>query len=207
MNSKNKSYHFFPRPLFVVVCTLAVCLAFLTSSATTLVFAEDNEDVEEVLDVEEVEVAPSSQERTNSALPDSILSTLIHSLHRPLVHFPIAWLILLFFVDVATFGFHRKWEKAGYYLGWAALVAFVPAILSGWLRSQQMPVSGETLEMLLEHRNLALVTMVTLSALVAWRRLHKNHMNAKQQAIYMILLLIAVSLVLETGHHGGKLLG
>ncbi len=86
------------------------------------------EPIEEVQDVSAVE--PVAQQGAGSV---------IGKLHPALVHFPIAWVMLVQVMDLAAIVSRRKeWTTVGLYLLMLACLSFIPAAATGLIRAGAM---------------------------------------------------------------------
>jgi uncharacterized membrane protein len=170
--------------------------------------AEDVEDVEEVTEVKTTlggrgaaaSSAGAKKERSLSA------SVVVGRLHSALVHFPIAWLLLLLLVDFVAFGLGREaWRQVGLYVLLGTALSFAPAIIAGFLRADQLPKAADTTTLLVAHRNLALVTAGIFAAALITRLARRNRLAGAWKWGYLALLVAATVAVMWTGHKGGRL--
>ncbi len=126
------------------------------------------------------------------------VTELIGRLHPVAVHLPIACTILLFLHECAAFfdikGFR---ETAPYYIA-VTLLSYLPAIATGWVRSQEF--NSDALTRIGEHRNLLLLAFGFLVA-VCGRRM----MVQRPHWVYLLALLAALVLVSLGADIGGKL--
>jgi uncharacterized membrane protein len=165
---------------------------------------------EGVEEVEEVEVKPL--EATKAAGPGAEprgAADLAGRLHPLLVHFPIAWLLLLLLLDLVTFGLRRRsWERAGRWLLLLTALSFAAAIVTGLLRAAGMPIEGPVVERLSQHRTAALVAGGLCLAAAALRGLALARgwtLAGPLKAIYLLLVVLAALGVMVGGHLGGKM--
>lgn len=159
---------------------------------------------EEVEEVEEVQVKPvPTSGGAATARPGA--ADLAGRLHPLLVHFPIAWLLLLLLLDLVTFGLGRRtWERAGQWLLLLTALSFAAAVVTGLLRASGMQVEGSVAERLSQHRAAALVAGGACLVAAALRRLAPIRGRARA-AVYLLLVGLAVLAVLVAGHLGGKM--
>ena len=136
---------------------------------------------------------------------DGVLG-LIGRLHPSLVHFPIAWLLLVLLVDAGTFFFSRRtWEKAGLLLLSAAAVSFVPAIATGLIRhSTHGETDQESLALILLDRNLMLAAAAACVLAFGIRIWRRKQLAGGIKALYLALIVTACALIALGGHLGGK---
>jgi uncharacterized membrane protein len=165
--------------------------------------ADDAEPIEAVEQVELVEPVAAAAPKPGSADTGNALVKLIGRLHPLLVHFPIAWIVLLVLVDLATFLLRRPWQTFGMLVGVGTALAVIPVVGTGFLRMGAMGASGELLELLVEHRNLALLASTLVLVAVGLRGARRNELTNWSRAVYMILVVAAAVLVAIAAHHGG----
>lgn len=157
---------------------------------------------DEIEEVEAVEAVPTVQ--TGAPAKEGALGT-VGKLHPLLVHFPIAWLLLLGLVDGLTFGLRRgHWARAGLWLLALAVLSAIPAVVTGLLRADHVQ-DPKLIEELVEHRNLALMTLGAAALALALRVIRRNELSGLYRLLYLALIVGAMGLVIATGHHGGML--
>lgn len=172
-------------------------LWLLALAPAALALADGPEEVEEVEEVQTVQ----------SGAPGEARGTLdvVGKLHPVLVHFPIAWLLLLGLVDGLTFGLRReRWARAGLWLLALAVLSAVPTVVTGLLRASHVQ-DPKLVEELVEHRNLGLLTLGAATLALVLRLIRRNKLDGLWRLAYLALIAGAVGLVIATGHHGGML--
>ena len=187
---------------YIHLCSLLLA-AFLVSAALEA-HAPDSSAAEEIEELEFVEeVVPL--EAAGGSSPG--LLELVGRLHPLVVHFPIAWLVLLLIVESATFLLGRAdWQAPGFYLLAATLVSFVPAIATGLINLSRHPGPDPAfLALALPHRNLnSTAAALCLAAfLLRWKKCRT--FERMHWRLYFLLLLAAGALVMISGHLGGKM--
>jgi uncharacterized membrane protein len=176
-------------------------LWLLALAPAALASADGPEEVEEVEEVEQVQTVPSGAPgQARGATLD-----VVGKLHPLLVHFPIAWLLLLGLVDGLTFGLRReRWARAGLWLLALAVLSAVPTVVTGLLRASHVQ-DPKLVEELVEHRNLGLLTLGAATLALVLRLIRRNELGGPWRLAYLALIAAAVGLVIATGHHGGML--
>ncbi len=159
-------------------------------------------------DVEEVTIAPviSSTKPQAPVTPQSHpLLDIIGRFHPAMVHFPIAWLMLLLLVDIVTFIFKKEsWAKAGWLVLVITVLSFLPAGLSGFLRYYSLD-DPDFLHRAAVHRNwdIAAFTLAALALMLrSWRR---NQLTATYRVLYLTLVVASTAAIIVVGHLGGEL--
>lgn len=153
------------------------------------------EPIEEVQDVSAVE--PVAQQGAGSV---------IGKLHPALVHFPIAWVMLVQVMDLAAIVSRRKeWTTVGLYLLMLACLSFIPAAATGLIRAGAMGKDPEIQNLLTYHRNLNIAAGLICSAGLAVRLAMRNSLQAKWRWVYFLLMWTGGAALFIAGHLGGKM--
>jgi uncharacterized membrane protein len=158
------------------------------------------EEIEEVELIEEIDTASGGPETVD-------LFQTIGCFHPVVLHFPIAWLILLLLVEIVVLtglaGDLNRWSMALLVL---TLLSFIPAIVSGLgMASAQGSASSEFIERMLLHRNLNIAAgLVLLSALVV-RIKTSQAAGSKNKLVYFALVMVAAGLMGYGSHLGGEM--
>lgn len=184
---------------WVAAIAVTHTLALLAMAQEQAAPASDVEEIETIEEVAPVAVAPAAIDTSAGGS----LKRLLGRFHPLLVHFPIAWAMLLLLVDLATFALRRPWQTFGYLLGIGVALSVFPVVTSGLLRMSTMGASGELLELVVDHRNLALAASSVLLVAVALRVARRNDLIGFTRTAYLGLLLVATALIGLTGHYGG----
>jgi uncharacterized membrane protein len=161
------------------------------------------EDVQEVKDFEDITPTPSP--RSGSPGAPLTKTELLGRFHPMVLHFPIAWLMLLFLIDLGTFVFRKAdWAKFGYAVLILTLVSFIPAILTGSLLAPHIGATGKVLETLDTHKDLMVaMASVTVVAFLL-RALKGNKLEGAFAWVYLCLVVAAVVLITAGGHEGAE---
>ncbi len=125
--------------------------------------------------------------------------------HPALCHFPIAWLVLLCMVELASARRGRPLAFSGLFGISLTALSFVPAVTTGFLRSWTRGEDDlETLAEVALHRNvMIIVAVLCLSAFAL--RLRGFAAGRRIANLYLLLLVAAAALVLVGGHLGARL--
>ena len=135
------------------------------------------------------------------------LAQIAGRMHPAAVHLPIGWIVLLTLWEVLV-AIRRRQEldRVGMCLGVGAILSTIPAIVSGFLRAEQLPQNPATLEEIADHRNIMLVASAFLVGAMLLRFYRREGPIAGQRRlIYLALLCVASILVGVGGHWGGAL--
>jgi len=136
---------------------------------------------------------------------DTRLGQVLPKLHAALVHFPIAWLVLLLLVDLRTFGLGRPgWERLGLYLLVATVLSLGVAAATGLARAGQITGAPDQAALVRAHRNLALVATGVAVAALALRLGLRNRLGPRIRWAYLALVAAATAAVLLAGHRGAR---
>jgi uncharacterized membrane protein len=133
------------------------------------------------------------------------VSAVIGRLHPIFVHFPIAGIFFAFFLQMAGSIFQKKdFDFAvGFTLALTSIFALIAAV-SGWINASTGSFSGEDVQLIYNHRWLAVGALISLWLCTTVHFfILKN--KVKWHSIFMILLILSIILVSATGHYGGQL--
>jgi uncharacterized membrane protein len=125
----------------------------------------------------------------------------LQELHAAAVHFPIALLPIAVGIDLVgqIADDHRLLEAGRLGIGAAAAGAAVSAI-TGLIAQEEVNVEGETMDMLITHRNLNLAATVVAGLMATWRAGRE-----RPTAGYLAVGLAGVGIVSYTAYLGGTL--
>lgn len=153
-------------------------------------------------EVEEVEVAA-----VPAAAPAApARGTLVGRLHPLLVHFPIAWLVLLLLVDGATWILRREHLAGpGLWLLGITAASFLVALGTGLLRADELEAGHREWSSVLAHRNWALAATTLCLLALGVRALRRNRLAGASRVLYLVLVVGAAGCVALAGHLGGRL--
>ncbi len=176
---------------------------------------EKIEDIEEIKTVEEMK----GQEQKNSAIlqnptdteePNKEQVSLLEffgRLHPAMVHFPIAWFMLLLLIEMGTYVLPLiKDIKIGFITLLLSIISFIPAIATGLANASHLSSEDESLiQMMTQHRNFMFITFfVTLIALI-FRVMKKNSLSGIAKWIYLSLIIIAAIIITFAADIGGQM--
>jgi uncharacterized membrane protein len=122
------------------------------------------------------------------------------------VHFPIAFLVGLAFVDFVGLILKRTaWQAAGMAVLVGAMVSLLPATATGLLRASHMSTDTAEHALLVTHRalNLSVAGLVSIALVV--RIFRRNRLEGVWRIIYLVLVFAATGLVLLAADYGGRM--
>ena len=126
--------------------------------------------------------------------------------HAMFVAFPIALLPIAVLFDLA--GLTRKSEvlrRTGLILLLIGTIAAGGAVLAG-LQAEDAIDHGNAIHHLMdEHQELAYFTLGTFAIVAIWRLFRERKMGGKERIATFVLSLVGLGFLIDTGHHGGKL--
>jgi uncharacterized membrane protein len=171
---------------------------FLLVISTVQVSAQ-KKDVQEVTDIGQIE-----EIKSEGVKPTAL--ELAGRFHPMLIHFPIAWLILLALAELFSFiGRQTYWWQPVLCLHVLALLAFVPAAVTGFILAAHIGTDPEFLRLVIPHRNLNLAgAALCLISLVLRIRAGKD-MHGRMRRTVLLLILSATLAVLIASHYGGEM--
>jgi uncharacterized membrane protein len=179
----------------VLVVLVASALALVL--ATPAHAADPGPAVEQLGDVQTVTTSEVEGKPTG-------LGDLVGRMHPALVHFPIAWLVGLAFIDFFGLVLKREtWQRAGVFVLGGMVLSLVPTAATGLLRAAHMPSDVHAL--LVTHRTLNFAVTGLVLAAFALRLLRRNSLQGSSRVTYLALVFAATGLVLVAADFGGRM--
>ncbi len=132
------------------------------------------------------------------------------NLHALLIHLPIAWWVAAVMADLVALLLPRAtWARStGTFLYPVAAAAAVLTYLSGRQAAATVLVPGMAHPILQEHWNWALATTVgfgLVAVLRLWTELQRQVPSRWLRIVTFAAAAVALGLLVETGHRGGRL--
>ncbi len=184
----------------------ALLVVFLLQSApgwgATAATAVDSDGVEDVEDVQVVDVGDVG------AAAETKLSfvQILGRNHAAVVHLPIGFLFALCLVEAVRLARKKSnLDSAGKLLSVAAVLSFIPAAVTGLLRSKELYSETPAPHIFFEHRNLMIAAAAVLLVATVLRLVQKEFLTGKKRVLYLVLLAASLALVVVGAHHGGML--
>lgn len=157
---------------------------------------------EEIEALDDIEVVEAEVEGAADA-PISA-KELIGRLHPLLVHFPIAWLVLLVAFEVLALR-RAELDKLGLPLVVLVVASFVPGVVTGLLRLGHFEEEGADLGPALAHRNAMFTCLGLLLVAAGLRYWRRAGLTSGWRYTYVALIAFAALFVALGGHLGGEL--
>jgi uncharacterized membrane protein len=127
-------------------------------------------------------------------------------IHALFVAFPVALLPIAVIFDLV--GLARRSEalrRTGLVLLLIGTVAAGGAVLAG-LQAEDAIDHGNAIHHLMEeHQTLGYFTLGIFGVVALWRLWRERKMGSKERAATFVLSLVGLGFLIDTGHHGGKL--
>jgi uncharacterized membrane protein len=184
--------------IFSLLVVLAACVLALAPEIAGRA-ADAAPTIEQLNDVQVV--SPAETGGKPSGLGD-----LIGRLHPALVHFPIACLVALAFVDFVGLVLRREaWRRAGMVVLIATAASLVPAAATGLLRAAYMPTDAAEHALLVTHRALNFTMAGLVVAALVLRAARRNQLQGAWRIAYLALVFVATGLVLVAADFGGRM--
>ena len=180
--------------LLLIVCvTLAIAMP---AGIPGTLYAQDNQAAEEIETVEDA-----------GAVEQGGLFQMIGRFHPVVLHFPIAWMILLVLLELAVMtGIAVDLNRWSLALLLLTLVSFVPAVVSGLgLASVNASSNEEFIHTMILHRNFNLASALVLLVAGIVRMAVGQAAGNRAKTGYYILLFAAAGLLVYGSHLGGEL--
>jgi len=126
--------------------------------------------------------------------------------HAIVVDFAVALLVTSFVCDLiaATVEERDLQVVAWWTLQFGTLAAFF-AMLSGFAAAQDVSGGDHLTRTLLNHRNLAIVTLACFVVCLAWRGSLRGSLPQSYQGLYWTIAGLGTVALILTGYHGGIL--
>jgi len=126
--------------------------------------------------------------------------------HAIVVDFAVALLVTSFICDLIAATVEERDLRivAWWTLQFGALAAAF-ALLSGFAAAQGISGSDQLTRTLLNHRNLAIITVACFAACLAWRAALRGAFPQRHQGLYWALAGLGTVTLILTGYHGGIL--
>jgi uncharacterized membrane protein len=127
-------------------------------------------------------------------------------LHPAFVHFPIAWLFMLFVTEIIAFIYNKPtWHKAGFYMLIILVLSFVPAVTSGLVDASLHDMDAAEHSIMVTHRTINfIITGLVVLALV-FRLARRGELKGSLRGTYLGMIIIATVMIMISGHLGAKM--
>jgi uncharacterized membrane protein len=188
------------RRLTIVVALAALASLALGLASEMAVYAADpTPALEQLVDVQTV--TPGEVEGKPTGFSD-----LVGRLHPALVHFPIAWLVGLAFIDFVGLVLGREtWQRPGVFVLAGTVLSLLPAAATGLLRAVHMPSDTTVHALLVTHRTLNFGVTGLAVAASSLRLLRRNRLQGWSRTVYLGLVFAATGVVLVAADFGGRM--
>jgi uncharacterized membrane protein len=126
--------------------------------------------------------------------------------HAMFVAFPVALLPIAVIFDLV--GLTRKSEplrRTGLVLLVIGTLAAGGAVLAGLQAGDAIDHGNAIHHLMEEHENLGLFTLGTFAIVAVWRLLRDRKMRGKERSAVLVLSLVGLGFLVDTGYHGGKM--
>jgi len=182
----------------VLQAVLLLVVAVVSVLPSRPVLADEVEEVEDVDAVAAPPVAPCP--------PDTGPLGVFGKLHPAMVHLPIAWVFLVFLLDVLTFLVGKaEYARFGLVTLGLAVASAIPAMASGLVRGEVLETQASMEPLIEAHETTMFVMVGVLSLAFVVRVLRRDHLVGWSRWVYLGLMAAAVGLVGYGGHLGGRI--
>ncbi len=127
-------------------------------------------------------------------------------IHALFVAFPVALLPTAVMFDLV--GLARKREalrRTGLVLLLIGTIAAGGAVLAGLQAEDEIDHGNAIHHLMEEHQTLGYFTLGIFGVVGLWRLWRERKMGSKERAATFVLSLVGLGFLIDTGHHGGKL--
>lgn len=128
--------------------------------------------------------------------------------HPMLVHFPIALFTMFVLLEIIWMLFQKEWIKNSSVLAiFLGLLFSVPTILSGEASAENFEEFQQFESLIETHETFAKITAFTflIAFIVKILLIRTNKLNTKTNWIVLVISLIGLYLLIQTGLKGGEL--
>ncbi len=126
--------------------------------------------------------------------------------HSAVVHFPIAWLILMLMVDFGTFIIGKsEWSKLGFGILIVTVASFVPALVTGFVTAGPVSPGSEIYSLMILHRNLNLSVVILCTLALAIRAAYRNKIAGTGKWVYLGMIFSSAITIAVSSHLGGMM--
>ncbi len=159
---------------------------------------------------EQVETLDPAEEELEVVEPAAVrpgLREQIGRFHVMLIHFPIAWVVLLALVELAVLVTGRaEWSsRAICYLLILTMLSYLPALATGLIHSGFRSGDRDYLALMSWHRNLAIASGVLVATALGLRLYCCNRKVTGWSWGQFALIALAAALALAAAHFGGRM--
>ncbi|MDP2361414.1 MAG: hypothetical protein Q8O14_11820 [bacterium] len=123
--------------------------------------------------------------------------------HATLVHFPIAWVLLLVMLEAWTLAKGRELPPIGQTLAVLVALSFLPTAATGLLHASMMEATPDLQRTIETHRLLALLSALLMVVAAGLRWYASKQRALALRAAYLGLVGLTLLLVLSAGYLGG----
>lgn len=124
-------------------------------------------------------------------------------LHAAIVHFPIAWVLMVALWEAWALARRRQSPEVGLPLALLAALAFLPAAATGLLHADLMQATSPLSDLIDFHKVLALTSALLMILAAALRLGLRRRPSTGLRAAYLIILAVVLVLCLSAGQQGG----
>lgn len=181
--------------------------AVTTAAQKPATALDDDQEIEDIEEVEDLAVVTSQTAQPASGSKYSLVEMIGH-FHAALVHFPVAWTLLLFLVELWRRLFRRDLERSLMFLMWGLVAAsFLPAAITGMIVASHgiYSQSAEALAEAMEHRNIMLGAMSVIFVAIGFGFSARSGTAKWRDWLYLGLLGLGFVILGFGAHHGGIL--
>ena len=134
---------------------------------------------------------------------------IIPNWHPLFVHFTVALLtmsalFLLMSKFAVNWRLEDQWLAVGYWCLWIGTLITIGTVIAGWFAFNSVTHDTPSHEIMLEHRQLAVMTLAVFMVLSVWAIL--GFRSKKEPSVILVLaVLLSTGLLYNTAWHGGEL--
>ncbi len=128
------------------------------------------------------------------------------NIHPIAVHFAIALFTVSVFCDVAAYFVRDERLKTAAWVNLIiAEISVIIAVLTGFSAEGSIIMNSQAQKLFEVHEIISVISLAVISILFIWRVFNRGEPRRKIQRLYLVVALIALTLILTTGHYGGRM--
>ncbi|MFZ2725698.1 MAG: DUF2231 domain-containing protein [Methylococcaceae bacterium] len=128
----------------------------------------------------------------------------LENIHPLLVHFPIAFLLFFFLIDVlGTLTKKLQWRELASYLLYIGTISAVFTVLAGFSAANSVPHGDNVHEIMEDHEHIGVSILILASSLSVWRYFTKQLIADIKNTAFLILAAVLCLLITFGADLGG----
>jgi uncharacterized membrane protein len=128
----------------------------------------------------------------------------LHNIHPMFVHFPIAFLVAFFVLDVmGAFGYKAQWRSVASWFLYLGTLAAMATVATGIIAASTVEHGGNVHDIMERHEHIGVTVLILSCVLSIWRMSVKNLICDIKNSIFMMLSTALCILIFLGADLGG----